>query len=310
MTIDILSLSATEERQLRLIHIIGELARKSVSTQASMDLVMEEMKKSGLATTALSSDLDDMKVRGEVEFFDTLGDLDEVIVLQPGFDRADLAESTRTSVVARKRLLRDAYLRWMYSGIDLGTPVGPEAYLASAPSILGHEYSLQEIQLAGAWLKENGYISGQSAWGHPAPIRPQMTPRGEAIVEQNRSVNDEEAAALNTFNTLIHGNANVANASNHFSQSQTIHQTWVDDGRRLAQAIAEALPGLQLSPDANEALTSCLDEAEKALEGTPDPRRARRVFNKVNELLLSVGLGVLAGVLSDQVKIFLQQLPT
>ena len=215
-------------------------------------------------------------------------------------------ETARASKTARRCQLRDDYLDWLHEQIEeLDNGPTPDDYLATTPSYLGVPYEPVEVEKAGTWLAEMGFIKGQSAWQYSGPSRPALTAKGRHAVENSLSTREPNSPAGNIYNTQVAGNAVIA--QEHSTITQTTNNTWVKEGNNLLDGIQESL--LSLPGEIRDSMTLATAEAREALHGKPDVDRLRGALNRIAGFLSQTGSGALGGILGAQVLTYLATLP-
>lgn len=153
-------------------------------------------------------------------------------------------ETARGSLPLRRAQLRDDYLRWLYDQIEVrDVSPTPDQYLKESPTYLGVPYTEKDLEKAGEWLAKNGFIEGQAAWQYAGPLRPTLKAKGSYTVENDRSTSDPAPGSAQTFNTTVHGPANIAQASTNVHQVQ--NNEWKTDGLQLIDAIEQSVPTLR-----------------------------------------------------------------
>ncbi|MET2012984.1 hypothetical protein ABXJ56_15680 [Microbacterium chocolatum] len=228
------------------------------------------------------------------------GDGLNTVFLQPhGKDLAMQFDRMRSDPTLRVRELQDAYLRWLYVQTEeQGLHPTVSDYLATSPGFYGSPYTDQELMKAGTRLKNNGFIEGEGRYSYPAPAQPQLTARGRLVIEKNRSVHDEpHQPAPQYFNTTVHGNANVANASPGSNQVFLVDSEWAAKSTAVLDAIEQALS--TLPPDMSTTAAALVADARHAVE-TNSPSRTKRALTALGSFLGDTTAGALGGLLSAQ----------
>jgi hypothetical protein len=300
--------STTRVRQLRVLAVVGELASASAGKDVEFGNFASRLEgETDLDDIEASDQLKALQEEGLVVLDLRLGGVVAGVRILPA-GRAVLEEFllVRDSVPARRRQLRDDYLVWLYEQIEVHdlSPT-PDDYLKTAPSFMGIAYSSKDLEKTGEWLATNGFIQGQAAWQYSGPLRPTLRAKGTYTVEQGRSANDPPPAAGNTFNTTIHGPANVALGSSDVQQYLTVD--WKADGLRLVDEIEAALPSL--SQDLSAEIKEQVQAARSELSGTGNLSKVRSIFWALSGFLAQTGAGALGGVLTIQIAKYLASLP-
>lgn len=228
------------------------------------------------------------------------GDGLNTVFLEPiGKDLAMQFDLLRSDPSLRIRELQDAYLRWLYVQTEQrGLNPTVSDYMATSPGFHGVPYTDQELLKAGVRLKDGGFIEGEGRFSYPAPAQPRLTARGRLVIEKDRSVHDEpDQPALQYFNTTVHGNANVANASPGSNQVLVVDSEWAAKSTAVLDAIEQALS--TLPADMSSAVAALVADARNAVE-TDAPSRAKRAFTALGSFLGDAASGALGGLLSAQ----------
>lgn len=243
--------------------------------------------------------------RGLVNYANTFGGISSAGLTVEGRNLAEMFQAERNEVGPRRVRLRKDYLYWLYDELEVhDRHPTPTDFLATNPMYLGIPYTESDLEKSGAWLKQSGFIEGAGAWQYSAPLRPTLTPKGMWTVENSGSPSDPPSPQQ-TFNTTVHGNANVANASSNFSQAIEAN-TWIEVGTSILDSIDQA--NALLDPTGDE-LQALANEARGSLSGDAEPARAKRAFAAVGEFLSRSGSGALGGVLAHQISTFIASLP-
>jgi hypothetical protein len=228
------------------------------------------------------------------------GDGLNTVFLEPiGKDLAMQFDLLRSDPALRIRELQDAYLRWLYVQTeDRGLNPTVSDFMATSPAFHGVPYTDQELLKAGVRLKDGGSIEGEGRFSYPAPAQPRLTARGRLVIEKDRSVHDEpDQPALQYFNTTVHGNANVANASPGSNQVLVVDSEWAAKSIAVLDAIEQALS--TLPADMSTAVAALVADARNAVE-IDSPSRAKRAFTALGSFLGDAASGALGGLLSAQ----------
>lgn len=253
-----------------------------------------------------TSQLGLLKQAGLVETWVGGRGVETAFLLPQGRNLAEEFENARQSVPERRRQLRHDYLYWLHEMIEgQDRHPTPDDFLASAPRYLGEPYTEADLERVGGWLKEQGFIAGQSAWQYAAPLRPSLTAKGVWTVENGRSPNDPPPAAQN-FTTFVSGDANVSNCGTNVIQNLAKGGEWVSSAAELLDSVQQAAPSFYDSAE----LVDLIREARAAIEeSTPKPKKVRRALGAVGDFLGRAGSGALGGVLAKQVFDLLGSIP-
>jgi hypothetical protein len=118
------------------------------------------------------------------------------------------------------------------------------------------------------------------------------------VVEKSRSVHDDpDQPALQYFNTTVHGNAIVANASPGSSQVLVVDSEWATKLTAVLDAIEQALA--TLPADMSSAVGALVLDARTAV-AMDSPSRAKRALTALGSFLGDTASGALGGLLSAQ----------
>ncbi|GAA4136775.1 hypothetical protein GCM10023068_00770 [Leifsonia shinshuensis] len=305
----VMDLSQEEARRLRILAALFELAGHHTASDVSLAELNDKLiQMRDLGSFDLQDECRRMKDRGWVDFFDSLAGIGGVIVTPKGADAYQQFDTFRRSVVARRKQLRDTYLRWIYEEQEEGRAPTPAGFLNGEPNFLGVVYTEDDIQRVGDWLEQEGFVEGPGAWGHGGPLRPRVTTKGSRRVENGTSVNDESQDGVVHHSTVINGNANIANNSSHFSQ--TIHtppSEWLSGAMELSSLLQQSMPVLPES--VRRDVSSELELLDGEIAGSADLGRVHSIVSRIGQFLDKVGTNVLAAVISRQVNDFLSGLP-
>jgi len=199
-----------------------------------------------------------------------------------GRDAWAALDTARNDRRGRRLQLRDLYLTWVVDQDDDGASPVPEQFFDTGATYLGTPYTAEDVERAGEYLKENGYIKGQAAWQYKGPLRPEPTAKGRYTVEQGISVNApaprDAAPAGDTYNNHFNGPANVAQGSHDVQQ--TINITWQDQARNFVDEISGRLDRIE-DEQVRAELTSATDELRAEVNGEARPNQVRAVVSKI-----------------------------
>lgn len=291
----------TPEEAMRLI-VLTEVVRLSGSRTNTSVRAADLLGTPALSQIGDRHSLEDcvelLEQAGLVKGFDTLAGLSSVFLLASGKDAAAQFERSRRDPVRRMRVLQDAYLRWLYTVIEIeGRHPTPDEFLSTNPDYLGVRYSSDELMKAGGRLKENGFISGPEAWQYSAPLRPVISAKGRLIVEEERSVHERDVPSGTSNTVTVNGYANVSVGGTDFEQTMTVGSEWIQPVINALDAVEQALAALPESQrDSTETL---LTEARLAVENK-EPTAVRKVVAQLSALLGATTTGALGNILSSQ----------
>lgn len=288
-------------RRLRVLGVIFDLAQKQTLEEVGVKAMTDQIEtERDLGRLNLQDELELLKADGFVNFFKSLAGIGSAHVTALGANAAEEFELARNSLIERRARLRDVYLHWLYVQIEEsdGAPT-PEDFLAESPTFYGVQYTPKDLEKAGEWLKDSGFIGGQGAWQYPAPLRPTLTQMGIYTIENQRSVGDPPPSAGPTYNTTVHGSANVAQGNRDVQQTLVSNQTWVQQATDLADLLDQSLPALGASVRLKVAKNVAALRGE--LEKEPDVSRVRQIVTAISGFLSNSAAGALGGLLSAQV---------
>lgn len=302
------SWTPTRVRELRILSAIREMSVGDAPSNVQLAVLAEQFtSEPDLGAATLSDHLKVLADEGAVALDLRLGGVVASVRLLPAA-HADVEEfeTARGSLPLRRAQLRDDYLRWLYDQIEVhdGSPT-PDQYLKESPTFLGIAYTEKDLEKVGEWLVTNGFIEGQAAWQYAGPLRPTLRAKGIYTVENDRSTNDPAPGSVQTFNTTVHGPANIAQASTNVHQVQNIE--WKTEGLRLLDAIEQAV--LTVNADIVDELVEQLGIARAELASATDISKFRAALNGVAGFLGQTGAGALGGILTLQIAQFLATLP-
>lgn len=251
---------------------------------------------------SLAAELRDFERRGWLRLHEAVGFGGWSCTVTPsGVDFIEQVRRHRGDTVARHQAARDAILRWLYDCKTAGTTYPVMSSFDTTPyaSFYGHPFTRQEIVHATGWLKDRGFITGQGSWGGGIP-RPSITTEGEAIVEQDRSVNHvaraSAAADVPSVTVNVTGSNNLV-AANSPGATQSLAIT--EDNRHQVIAVADALDGVlgSLGLDADktaEAENLIRDLRQASADPSPDPGHIGRLLAKAQDVAVA-GTGTAVG---------------
>lgn len=295
-------LSSTDARLLRVLLAVSTVAEGKTHERVDVDDVAVHLQGDidlDLDRHSLEDLLQILWDRHLVNGFRGGDGLNTVFLEPSGKELAARFASARADVSVRVRQLQDDYLRWLYTQTEVKR-LNPTVsdYLATSPSFHGKPYTGEELLTAGLRLKENGLIEGEGRYTYPAPAQPRLTANGRQVIEKGRSVHDEPIQLpAQYFNTTVHGNANVANASPGTTQALHVDAEWATKALVFLDSIEQALPTLPI--DMSTTVSALVTDARNAL-ADESPSRARRALSAIGSFLGDASSGALGGLLSAQ----------
>lgn len=220
---------------------------------------------------------------------ETVGGTCSVRVKPMGRSAVRRFRERQANKIDRKRALPDKYLRYIWERHEAGSHGTPSDFLATEPHWCGDVYTAAEVERAGAWLYERGFVTGVLMNNSDAPIRVEITSVGADRVENRQSVHEQPVTptANNHFhNTITGGNVNVAQQAAHFTQTQD-NRSGAAAALELADAAVERVSHLPSEHRAGvaAAASDLRDEAQGPARG----QRLRELSNKVFTAVVTAG---------------------
>lgn len=223
-----------------------------------------------------------------------------------GRDMAAEIARQRADVGSRRVALRDLILRWLYDETQVRDRHMPplDDFLKTGQTYLGVPFDEADIDKAAAWLASKALIGGIGAAQRPL-IRVSIEVKGIEVVEHGRSVMDADVTGGPTFNTTVHGSANVANQSPGSIQLIDQSQTWTEAVRQQLEVIEQAAVtfGSEIRADVAETLA----EVRAAVDDEDQPR-AKAGLDRLLPFLSSAYAGALGNLMSSGVTALLGML--
>ena len=204
-------------------------------------------------------------------------------------------EMTTASSIDRVWSIRDAVLKWLYlkAMVDGSRhPVLDSADIATTVDWQGDPLTEPEVAETSDWLKDAGYITGTGSSGHGV-VRPSITPRGEAMADNGKSVRGGNKPADPQGATTIH----ISNSNNVAIASPGTRQTYsATEQVRRALAVADALELAADGPleSVAEARRIASEIKDEAAQTEPDSGRLKQLLMSA-VAAGSVALGQAAG---------------
>lgn len=295
---------------MRLLGVLYSLADQDTDVDIAVGRIEERLNSElHIGRVKVGDELKLLKRDGYVDFFESLAGIGSAVVTAAGANASEEFEFARSSKPDRRARLRDIYLRWLWEQIEEldGSPT-PDDFLKTNPTFYGVPYTALDLEKTGEWLSEAGFIDGQNAWQYSGPLRPTLTQKGVYTVENQRSVGDPPPSGGTTYNTTVHGSANVAQGNRDVKQELIHNEPWVAQGAQLADLIEQSLPAL--GTEIQRSLANELASLRAELEGNKEPGRVRRIVGTISNFLGDTGAGALGSVLGAQALQLLAVLPT
>lgn len=292
----------------QILHLMVTLSDKSSTSSIGLSKLLADLQQTypEVTETVLGQHLELLEDRGLVRTQRNGGGV--VWILELNSEGRELAAAfvhDRNDPVKRVRQLQDDYLRWVYLEIEYENhSPAPEAFLATSPTFLGVPYTAKELEKAGSRLRDNAYISGEGAWQHAAPLRPQLTAKGRHTVEENRSVHDalpQQASVI----AHVNGYANLT-VGDYATQTLTVNNDWPEALTKFLDAVSEA--AATMPADVRAALDPQLDEAREAV-ASREPSKVKKTVGAIGTFLSAATSGALGNVLAQQIPLLLAVLP-
>ena len=272
-------------QDLRRLDVLGQLINATGERGESSEAFPQDVLVEGAGhaeTTALREDIRALEAAQLVTVSWRLAGGWSARPTGNGRDAWTALDAARNDKRARRQQLRDVYLVWVVDQDDDGASPVPEQFLDSGATYLGASYTAEDLERAGEYLLEQGYIKGQASWQYKAPLRPVPTTKGRYTVEQGISVNapapHDATPAGNVFHNTFHAPANVAQGSHDVQQ--TIHVTWQDQARSFVDEISGRLDRIE-DEQVRADLTSATEELRAEVDGEARPNQVRAVVSKI-----------------------------
>ena len=225
----------------------------------------------------------------------TFGD-DMGSITPRGRDVAAEIMRARQDVARRRIVLRDVLLRWLYDQIHVHDALmpNPVGVLSSGVNYLGVAFTEADVAQAATWLREAQYIEG-TVIASGEIVLAKLTTAGTRVVELGHSVMDVQPGGGTTFNTTVHGSANVANQSPGSVQSIDQSRTWIEVAREQLDAAEQA--AATFKPDIQADVAETIAEVRSAVDDEDQPR-ARAGLERLLPFLSSTSAGALGNLVS------------
>lgn len=239
------NLPPTVQTRLRLLDWIAD--HGGTAPRQMVDLAALFAGQEHAPALAIAGHLEALEDQGLIRLQKTMGwEGWSCDVLAPGIDLIEQVQGRRRDLSQRQQAARDAILRWLYDR-TLHDDVHPDSagFAQSAwGTHYGDPFTSKEIERASEWLLEEGYIKG-TPFAEGGVGLPMMAPKGERVVEQDRSVNSDAHQpapySVTTINITGSGNAVAANSTN-VSQTTTVKMT--EENSRQLLGLAESIAQL------------------------------------------------------------------
>lgn len=240
------ALSPSVQERLRLLDWIADNGGTSPGTFVRLAGLFEGLDHP--AGIALAGSLDVLEAEGFLHLHKKMAwGSWSCTVTSGGLDHIESLRGRRGDPALRRKVVRDAFHRWLYDRTVRGvTGEATHAEFSGSKygSFLGDPFTPAEINKATEWLKEEGYLNGV-VYAGPGVLNPFITNKGEKVADAGRSVNDDSSADSRSNVTHVsvtgHGNT-VAAHSPGAVQSATV--TMTEDNRKLVLPVADNLDGL------------------------------------------------------------------
>jgi hypothetical protein len=183
--------------------------------------------------------------------------------------------------ITRQWAVRDAVLMWLYTKSAEGNrhPVLMPDAIAQTTGWSAEPLTREEVDNASVWLRDQGLLSGDAAWGGGVP-RPAITAKGESFADKGRSVRsmfDEPAAATPSMNFFNSGTANFAVNSPGAEQSNTVTVNEMEKVREVVKALEKAAVDEGVSAEAAAEAREIAEELRSQVEqDNPDRFSVKR----------------------------------
>lgn len=218
-------------------------------------------------------------------------------LLPAGLDLVEQVRRHRGDRGVRRKAARDALLRWLHDRAVHGEtdPVLSGVHRSGFGYLYGDPFTQQEIEAASRWLAENGFLRGRGSWGGGIP-RPSITAKGESLVENDGSVNEQAPQHPPTNYVSVTGDNNtVTTDSPHARVQVSISQDAREHAVKVADAVDSAAGVLGLTPsDEQAARDLAAGLREEAGRPRPDAGRIRQILGGLQRVVVS-GSGAALG---------------
>ncbi|WP_406075202.1 hypothetical protein [Streptomyces virginiae] len=224
----------------------------------------------------------------------------------------------RADPVARAITARRSVLVWLWTQKDQGVdqPIVAGVLETDSSVFEGERLTDDDIDRAASYLLDKGLIKGRQSFGHPGPVRADITTEGQDCVEHydgDVAVFDRRHDGGSTTFNIGSNTGNIAANSRDF----TLNATTTDGGVNLAEvvmlarALRQSAPILGLPDEEVIELTELADRLEHVATGDDvDQRRLHRWGGSVQAILNSpVVTGALGSVLAAYTGVVLPGLP-
>lgn len=220
---------------------------------------------------------------------------------QVGRDAAEEFEALRNNKRKRAAAIRDLMLEWLHDEYMDGnnSPVIDGFLESRHGSFYGLPFTEDEMTHTSYWLRDEGYINGDSSFGGPI-ARPSLTTKGVKAVEHGTSVSAPADSGVgnvnNNYNVHVSNSHdfNLAAGSPGAVQSNTLTVAQAEEAKKVAEAFRAMMPMFGLSTDDEHQGIEIRDELEGELV-QPDPNsgKIKALIGKAVEV---AALGTTSGV--------------
>lgn len=271
-----------------------------------------------LTIQVVHEELQELEQRSLIHLAAGLGGIEAFDALATAEARrlAEELQSRRADKRLRRAACHDAMVDWLYARDAISSLTQParDEMLADRRwgTWLAEAFSADDLDAAAAWLHRQGLVKGMTVDECEGPVRLYLTDTGVACVEEFSSDTARYVAAQRPPAGLAHSNAVTINGpasgvivgSHDITQraGDAIQQASVDIAAltRFAEAVAQALPALALTPGEQQATGTLTSEIiQAASQPEPDHRRLRALGRSLRTVLEgAVGNVLAAGLLT------------
>jgi hypothetical protein len=268
-----------------------------------------------LTDAVVHDELRELDQRSLIDLAAGLGGIEgyDALATAQGRQFAEELQARRSDRRQRKDACRDAMIDWLYTQdavSSLKQPARDRMLDDSRRGIwLAEPFSAEDLDAAAAWLHRHHLVDGITVDQCEGPVRLYLTDAGVACAEQFGSdtarylAAQRQADAPRSNTVTIHGPASgVVVGSHSVTQhaGDAVQSSGVDAAAlaRFAEAVAQALPALALSPADQQAAQAITGQIVKeSSEPRPDQRRLKALGGSLRAILEGAAGNVLAAVL-------------